>query len=210
MTYFHSGKNATCASGSGKNTANPEPADGRTIRSLLPLEDRRALPHDPDFPRLLSVGTDGIIDEIRRELDGSNPSERKAKYAERDAPHPRSVNAYTENLAGLVAREAEIETVPERKKEIEQIAEMTAHSPKLPARTIHEAVNALWIAWVALHAENTNAGLSIGRSTSGSSRSSNPTSKKFLTPRKENMSVAPIELIGWFLHAMHRPPSRSY
>jgi len=32
-----------------------------------------------------------------------------------------------------------------------------------PARTLHEAVNAIWITWVGLHMESTNAGLSMGR-----------------------------------------------
>ena len=35
--------------------------------------------------------------------------------------------------------------------------------PAGPARTLDEAVNAVWITWVGLHMENTNAGLSLGR-----------------------------------------------
>ncbi|MCK7505319.1 MAG: pyruvate formate lyase family protein [Desulfobacterales bacterium] len=43
------------------------------------------------------------------------------------------------------------------------LAGICAKVPAGPSETLDEAVNALWIVWVALHMENTNTGLSIGR-----------------------------------------------
>ncbi len=50
-----------------------------------------------------------------------------------------------------------------RRKELEHLAKICAQVPEHPARTLDEAVNAMWITWVGLHMENTNAGLSLGR-----------------------------------------------
>ncbi len=44
------------------------------------------------------------------------------------------------------------------------LGEICRRVPREPARTLDEAVNCVWIVvWVALHMENTNTGLSMGR-----------------------------------------------
>jgi len=52
---------------------------------------------------------------------------------------------------------------PQRRDELEKIAHICARIPSHASETLDEAVNALWIMWVALHMENTNTGLSLGR-----------------------------------------------
>ncbi len=71
--------------------------------------------------------------------------------------------AYARNLSAQAAKEAEAEADPARKAELERLAEICAKVPEGPAETLDEALNAIWIGWVGLHMESTNAGLSIGR-----------------------------------------------
>jgi formate C-acetyltransferase len=52
---------------------------------------------------------------------------------------------------------------PVLKKELLDIANINAHVPELPARTFREGLTTVWICWVAIHLENPNVGLSLGR-----------------------------------------------
>ncbi len=50
-----------------------------------------------------------------------------------------------------------------RRAELLELARMCRKVPAQPAETLDEALQAAWITWVALHMENSNAGLSLGR-----------------------------------------------
>ncbi|MCL6581444.1 MAG: formate acetyltransferase, partial [Firmicutes bacterium] len=50
-----------------------------------------------------------------------------------------------------------------RRAELLELARICRKVPAQPAETLHEAVQAVWLVWVALHMENSNAGLSLGR-----------------------------------------------
>ncbi|MFW6113672.1 MAG: pyruvate formate lyase family protein [Actinomycetota bacterium] len=124
-----------------------------------------ALSHTiPDFPRLLSLGTSGIKKEIEEELarDG-DADEDKKNTLEAMSMCLEGLEAYSRNLSRQAREEAVREKDPVRKPELERLAGICARVPEYPARTLEEAVNALWIGWVGLHMENTNAGLSLGR-----------------------------------------------
>ncbi|RJP90129.1 MAG: formate acetyltransferase [Desulfobacteraceae bacterium] len=117
----------------------------------------------PDFPKLLRLGTSGIIAEIK---------EKMAEVPEKIDPHAtleamilclEGLTAYGKNLARHAADIAASETNPVRKAELEKLSAICSQVPEHPARTLDEAVNAIWIAWVGLHMESTNAGLSLGR-----------------------------------------------
>jgi formate C-acetyltransferase len=115
----------------------------------------------PDFPKLLELGAEGISEEIRRAPPGAGDQPQLTREAMIVALE--GLCAYADNLAAEAQRQAEGEADPTRRAELTALAEMCAHAPRRPARTLHEAINAIWIAWVALHMENTNAGLSLGR-----------------------------------------------
>lgn len=123
-----------------------------------------ALSHTiPDFPKVLGLGLQGIIEQIH-----SQPAPASA-----DAPESvtrqamilclEGVMAYAGSLSRQAAADAQKEKDPRRKAELEQLARICARVPAGPAHTLDEAVNAIWITWVGLHMENTNAGLSLGR-----------------------------------------------
>jgi formate C-acetyltransferase len=75
----------------------------------------------------------------------------------------QGIIAYAANLNAEAARLAQAENDPRRKANFEQMAAVCARVPAKPARTFREAVNALWIIQVAIHAENINMAMSPGR-----------------------------------------------
>lgn len=117
-----------------------------------------------DYPKLLNKGLSGIIDEIKAELkQDKKASSQKKNTLDAMILCYEGIIAYARHLAEQCKTEAAAETEPKRKKELSHLAEVCAHSPEFPARTLDEAVNAIWIHWVAVHMESTNAGFSIGR-----------------------------------------------
>ena len=123
-----------------------------------------ALSHTiPDFPKVLAMGLTAIIAEIQSQLGlpGAEPSQTACRQGM--ILCLEGVIAYARNLSRQAAAEADRHPDPRRKAELAHLSRICAQVPAGPARTLDEAVNAVWIAWVGLHMENTNAGLSLGR-----------------------------------------------
>ena len=123
-----------------------------------------ALSHTiPDFPKIMGKGTKNIIEEIRERLKDSDLNLQQKGTLEGMILTLEGLTSYSKNLSIQAAEDAKKETDSERKKELEDLAAICSQVVERPARTLHEAVNAMWITWVGLHMENTNAGLSLGR-----------------------------------------------
>ncbi|MCX5850714.1 MAG: formate acetyltransferase [Deltaproteobacteria bacterium] len=117
-----------------------------------------------DFPKVLALGMKGIIEEIRKEHTACGAADGEKKNTlQAMILCLEGVNAYAKNLSRQALEDSLKETDPVRRKELARLHEICAGVPENPATTLDEAVNAIWIVWVALHMENTNAGLSIGR-----------------------------------------------
>ena len=116
-----------------------------------------------DYPKLLKLGLTGIIDEVRQELAKPDNSEAKRQELEAMILCYEGMITYARHLAAQARKEADAETNPKRKKELEVIADAVAHSPEFPARNMDEAVHAIWVHWIGVHMESTNAGFSLGR-----------------------------------------------
>ena len=88
-------------------------------------------------------------------------------------------------------------TRQKEEKGAEKLADICARVPASPAETLDEAVNAVWITWVAAHNENTNTGLSLGRLDCWLQPYFERDMSKLTTPaeRKAHIEHA-IELIG--------------
>jgi pyruvate-formate lyase len=116
----------------------------------------------PNFPDILKNGTTGMIAELRRHMKGDDDNGRNASR-EAMIICLEGLTDYSRNLAAQAASDAENEADPVRKAELGKLAEICSRVVEHPARTLDEAVNAVWITMVGAHIENTNAGLSLGR-----------------------------------------------
>ncbi len=122
-----------------------------------------ALSHTiPDFASILEVGAEGLIERCRNEIERRG-DEAGAAVLEAMVASLEGLVAYATNLAGEARRQAKLATDSSRQAELEELAGICERVPRGPARSLAEALNAIWITWVGLHMESTNAGLSLGR-----------------------------------------------
>lgn len=117
----------------------------------------------PDFPKILKIGARGIIAEIKKELANRRIDDEKRNTLRAMQLCLEGLMSYAKSLSTEAARLASLEKDPVRAAELKHIAGICARVPAQGARTLDEAVNAVWITWVALHQESMNAGLSLGR-----------------------------------------------
>ena len=116
----------------------------------------------PDFSRAVNVGLRGIVDEARaRETKASDSSQEEFYKAISEVLE--GIITYARNLATKAEEMADKEEDPNLKKELLDIVEVNRRVPEFPARTFREGLTAIWICWTAIHLENPNIGLSLGR-----------------------------------------------
>jgi formate C-acetyltransferase len=97
------------------------------------------------------------------EADLDDDGQRSLHFYQAVQKTLQGIIAYAANLSTKAARLAQAENDPRRKANFEQMAAVCARVPAKPARTFREALNALWIIQVAIHAENINMAMSPGR-----------------------------------------------
>lgn len=153
-----------------------------------------------DYPKLLKLGVEGIIEEIKEELkndsqaDGLKKDTLKAMILAYEG-----IISYGENLSKEAGSLAEKETNLKRKAELERLAEICAKVPAKASETLDEAINAIWILWIAVHMENTNAGFSLGRMDQWLQPYFEADMKKIEDPKAREKYIAhAIELVGCF------------
>ncbi len=117
----------------------------------------------PNFKRLLQRGAGGIMADIQSRMEDPGLKEDQQKTLQAMLNCLTGLIAYASNLAREAERKACLEKNPQRKRELLRLAEICRKVPQQPAESLDEAVNTVWICWVALHNENANTGLSIGR-----------------------------------------------
>ena len=121
-------------------------------------------PGCPGFEKVVKMGLKGIKDEINSELNNDSGSDQEKKNTlEAMKISLDAVSAYTQNLAVQVGKEAERETDSHRKKELEHIQQTLLNVPDNPAQTLEEAVQTIWIMFVAIGLESMDDDVAIGR-----------------------------------------------
>ena len=153
-----------------------------------------------DYPKLLSLGARGIIEEIEAELAADTGADQLKKDTLKAMMLCyEGLISYARNLSRQAKTEAENAADPRRKKELERIAEITARVPEFPAQTLDEAVNAVWIHWVVVHMENTNAGFSLGRMDQWLQPYFEADLAKITSPEEKKAYIEyAVELVGCF------------
>ncbi|MFA5787652.1 MAG: pyruvate formate lyase family protein, partial [Actinomycetota bacterium] len=133
-------------------------ADSAAEPSVLTEAGLAGRSERPAGDRVFSAGTEPAA---RSHVQGSGEAKRDTLEAMKQALE--GLVTYARNVAAQARREAAACADPTRAEELRAIAEACERVPEHPARNLQEAVQAVWLGWVGLHMENTNAGLSIGR-----------------------------------------------
>jgi formate C-acetyltransferase len=120
-----------------------------------------------DYPKVIEKGFTGIREEVEARIarcDPTNPDDISR------LPFLRSIALAMEASAGIGRRFAatalnmlSVTTDPARRSELEKIAEVCERVPAHPARTFHEALQALWFTQILLKYEANGDALSPGR-----------------------------------------------
>lgn len=116
----------------------------------------------PDFSRAVREGLRAVIDdclEHRRLAAG----QVKKDFYQGMAEAMEGIIAYSRNLASAASQAAGREFNPARKAALEDIARIYSRVPEQPSATFREGLSAVWVCWTAVHLENPNVGLSLGR-----------------------------------------------
>ena len=109
----------------------------------------------PCFSEVLSKGLAGLIEEARQK--------DSTEFYRAIAEAMEGIVTYSRNLADKAEALARNEQDAIRRKELKELARIHRRVPERPAETFREALTAVWICWTAIHFENPNVGLSLGR-----------------------------------------------
>ena len=117
----------------------------------------------PSFSRAINEGLRAVIDEAR-EKQASAAKPEQQEFYEAISTVLEGVVTFAHNLSAQAR--AMVETEPpgsQSRQHLQEIADIYAWVPEHPARTFREGLTTVWICWIAVHLENFNAGLSLGR-----------------------------------------------
>jgi len=116
----------------------------------------------PDFSKAVNNGLRSIIDDAARRKETSINDEQR-EFFDSISEVLEGIITYSGNIAVEAKKMAEKECDPEVKQELVEIAEIYSRVPEFPARSFREGLTTIWICWTAIHLENPNIGLSLGR-----------------------------------------------
>ncbi|MFC1986560.1 glycyl radical protein [Chloroflexota bacterium] len=112
-----------------------------------------------DFAKVINQGLDGVLREIREELESVDLSIRgsweKYEFLKAGIICCEAVINFASRYARLARELADREIDVVRKRELERIAEVCQWVPANPARTFHEALQSFWFAFLAMNLEGT-------------------------------------------------------
>lgn len=124
----------------------------------------------PCYQVALEKGLDFIIEEAERhaevlqQKENLSIEERQQFFFYQAIPIAlRGIIAYAENLSRKATELAEREHDPPRRANLFAMAEVCARVPAQPAQSFREALNAIWLLQIGIHAENINMAMSPGR-----------------------------------------------
>jgi len=124
----------------------------------------------PDYSLAINEGLEHIIElaaskekALRDTSDLSPGTGLSIEFYKAVQIAMEGILTYADNLCKRASELAEGTSEPIQKENFRKMAEVCARVPRKGARTFREALNALWIVQVAIHAENINMAMSPGR-----------------------------------------------
>ncbi|MFH0823063.1 MAG: pyruvate formate lyase family protein, partial [Pseudomonadota bacterium] len=117
----------------------------------------------PDFSRAVKEGLRAVIQDAEDRKGAALKPARKEFY-EAVSTVLEGIIEFAHNLSVQARKMAAREATGSLKHiQLMEIADTYAWVPEFPARTFREGLTTVWLCWIALHLENFNAGLSLGR-----------------------------------------------
>lgn len=116
----------------------------------------------PDFSQALGKGLRAMIDTAEAKKVSTDDDRKKEFYAALQQVL-EGIIAYSRNLADEAERLADMEAEDVLKGELREIARIYRKVPESSASTFREGLTTVWVCWTAIHLENPNVGLSLGR-----------------------------------------------
>ncbi len=152
-------------------TSPPAPITLLGMFGVYMLTEAGGISHtSPDYPRLVEVGLEGIIREAGERLEeiDTGPAEypsllRKRSFYKAVQIVCQAAIDYAHRCRDEALKLAAGVADPERKAELQEIARICDKVPAKPAETFHEAVQSIWLVQVALHQENYEQAICLGR-----------------------------------------------
>jgi len=115
----------------------------------------------PNYDRILELGTSGLIEQIK-ETQKKHPEHNRAFYKGAIIAL-EALEVFAQRYADYLSDLSKNVKDPERRKELEKMAEICAHVPKNPARTFHEALQSMLLLHITLCIEQFENAISFGR-----------------------------------------------
>lgn len=116
----------------------------------------------PDFSGPINLGMNQMIRNAQDKIAETN-DRSKIDFYSAVIEVLQGIIAYSVRLADEARRLARHESESEERDRLLEIERTYCWVPANPARTFREGLTTLWICWTALHVENTNVALSLGR-----------------------------------------------
>jgi pyruvate formate-lyase/glycerol dehydratase family glycyl radical enzyme len=116
----------------------------------------------PNYGVVVEKGLADLMAEAQKGLASTSDQEQQNFYQGVELALGGIIN-YAGRLSHKALELAGQETDPRRRAELLQMSEICQWVPAQPPRTFWEALNAIWICKIALHQENGNFALSLGR-----------------------------------------------
>lgn len=117
----------------------------------------------PDFSGPLRIGLRSMI-ERAQDKKNQTPDPQKQEFYQALQEVLEGIISYAKKLgvrALELSRQAGIDGA--EKKRLQEIAKIYERIPERPAESFREALTTVWICWTAVHLENPNVGMSLGR-----------------------------------------------
>ena len=121
----------------------------------------------PDYEKVLKKGIRGIMNEVDERLKELDPVQLDnmdaITFLKAMKISLSSVIVWAQHLSEEAARQAKSCSDPERKAEFEKIAYICNKVPAEPAETFYEALQSVWIIYIAIMQESWGPGVGFGR-----------------------------------------------
>ena len=116
----------------------------------------------PDFRRPVRDGLRAMIHDAGKRCSRA-PEKEKREFYEAVGEVLEGILAYAARLSEAAQNLADQSNDPDEKEELRTMADICKKVPAARAESFREGLTTVWICWTAIHLENPNIGLSLGR-----------------------------------------------